>query len=261
MKSASLPTSSEPIVLLQAQSPRALVGRRGAANRAAAAAAASRQYRLDGRSGCRPPARMTENIDSSGPPATSLPRPTTMPASRYCASGIAPLARNMFDDGQWATRAPVSASRATSRSRQMDGVGEDRARTQSAGVVVHVGVVARVRKEARRPLRSRRGPRRGVSASRCRSRAASAADSRSMSADAAHGEPRRDSVTQPAVVAAVPALDQALRLTQRASSTSRSPTSRRSAGDPSSPCREPARMPCSSAAAKQASRLSSKTAP
>ena len=110
-------------------------------------------------------------------------------------------------------RVPLSDRRSTSRSLEVHGMGHDRARPERAGAVVHVGVVARLGKQLRdlvdlvAILGQVRLPVRVRGARQVRRLAQHVRR-------AADREAWRDRVLEPAVVAAVPTLDQALRLGQ-----------------------------------------------
>ena len=128
------------------------------------------------------PTRITPKIDGSGPPDTSDPSPTAMPASSQRDSGITPAPMNRFEAGQWATRVPVSTMRAPPRART--GGSRGRARTAAPG-----RPPGRRRRRSRappgtaaRPPRSRPRPRTRAICHHAPVERASDADSRSSSA-------------------------------------------------------------------------------
>jgi len=115
MRSASLPTASEPMTSPSpsARAPWSVPIRsqpEGSSTPRSSPASARRAI-------CAyAPTRMTEKTEASGPPDTSVPSPTDRPPSSQRASGMTPAPMNRFEAGQWATREPVSTSRASSRS-------------------------------------------------------------------------------------------------------------------------------------------------
>ena len=167
---------------------------------------------------------------------------------------MTPAPRNRFDAGQWATRVSGLDEPRELAVGEVDGVGQDRPRAEPAGAVVDVDVVARLGEQPARPRRSRRVLGHVRLPPRARSRAASAADSRSMLGRARDGEPRRDRVAEPAVVGAVPALDEVRRLAQGPlEDRRRARSSGRRCSRSIITLPRIARMPCASAARNAAS--------
>ena len=177
MRSASLPGSSEPItsswpsarapsyVPSRSQSSGPRAGGRGTG--CARASAITR----------RPlwmyaPARMLAKIDSSGPADTSESQADADPGGLVRGEGRRPTPGTGSTPGSG--RSPIRSprARATSRGREVDRVGQDRARPEAPGAVVDVEVVDRVRVQRARPRGSPRGPPPRASASTRRPRLA-----------------------------------------------------------------------------------------
>ena len=70
--------------------------------------------------------------------APSVPRATGTPAASSSGVRAKPLASFWLDAGQWATVAPATADQLDVAVGQVDAVGEDRARSEQAGVAQHL---------------------------------------------------------------------------------------------------------------------------
>jgi hypothetical protein len=85
---------------------------------------------------------MIEKIEALGAAGDVRPEPDRKAGLEIARQRITPAPMKRFDAGQWATRVPVSTSRASSRSGQVDGVGQHGPLPEAAGTVVDVHVVS-----------------------------------------------------------------------------------------------------------------------